>query len=422
MQLPPPVIVVVDDEESILLSIRRVLTRIKYHVEIFTDPLAALEFIRNNRVHVVISDIRMPKMMGQDFLAEVCEIQPTTFRVVLTGYADVTSTMEAVNKGGVSAFLQKPWETDFLTTVVIRGVEHTELIFENDRLNQKIREQNHQLEEINSSLEEKVMLRTKQIRAALIKLQDTYTANLDVLFNVMSSHPNIDGEYAKKVSKIAKRIAKQIRPDEKFVENVGLAAMMCELGVIGLPLDLINVPYALMNAAQLKQYKSQSYLASMILAPATHLADVTQMLSEQYRAFIPLANDEAPPCLGAQIIAVARDYQRMLDGRYMAEPLSIQKAMAELVKHKANRYSPTVIDLVCEQSELLDTTARTNNITIDNLEPGMILQEDLFTNKKILLLPEGHVFTNKTIQRIKQFQRSLPQELNVAVKLSTETS
>jgi len=411
---PLPIIVAVDDEQPILSSLRRVIDRLKYRVETFTDPNAALDFIRENKVHVVISDMRMPIMMGQDFLAKVFEIQPSAYRVVLTGYADIEATLDVVNRGGISAFLQKPWETDHLTHVVVRGVEHTELIFENERLNEQVRLKNTQLEEVNASLEEKVNLRTKQIRAALMKLEGTYSANLHVMFNMMSAHPNIDGDFAKKVSKMARKIAGHIDAKAEFINDVGLAAMMCELGFIGLEPDLLNIPFRAMNAAQLKEFKRQVYFSNLILAPAPHLNNVAVILREQYRGFLPML-DEEPPGLGAQIISVVRDYQRMLDGRYQAQRMPVKKAIAELVKHRGNRYSPEVVDLVLERPEVLDTTPKQSNITIDQLEPGMVLVEDLLTEGKMLLLPEGHVFTPKTVARIKQFQASLSKQLPLVV-------
>ncbi len=293
-----PIIVVVDDEKPILDSIARVFARQKIHVETFLDARDALEFLLVNRVHVVISDMRMPNMMGQDFLAEVFNIQPSAYRIVLTGFADMDATLEVVNRGGISAFLQKPWDTEQLINVVTRGIKHAEVIFENERLNEQIRIQNAQLEEANSNLEEKVNLRAKQIRAALLKLEGTYSANLNVLFNMMSAHPNIDGDFAKKVAKISRRIATELDPNVEFINDVGLAGLMCELGFIGLSSDLVKIPYASMNAAQLKDCKRQVYFANLILAPAPHLNSVAIILREQYRSFIPML-DEDVPSLGA---------------------------------------------------------------------------------------------------------------------------
>jgi hypothetical protein len=104
----------------------------------------------------------------------------------------------------------------------------------------------------------------------------------------------------------------------------------------------------------------------------------------------------------------------MLDGRYSESSLTPKKALVELIKHKGNRYSPEVVDLVIDHPILLDTTPKETNMTIDRLEPGMILQQDILTENK-MLLPEGHVFTQKTVDRIKQFQNSLPKHMPLAV-------
>ncbi|MEY3018706.1 MAG: hypothetical protein RL336_1841, partial [Pseudomonadota bacterium] len=113
-----PLVVVVDDEESIVSSLRRVLSRQQYRVEGFTDPRKAIEFIRAERPHVVISDMRMPDMSGQDFLEAVKTIRPECYRVVLSGFADIEATLDVVNRGAISGFLQKPWDADQLVGVV----------------------------------------------------------------------------------------------------------------------------------------------------------------------------------------------------------------------------------------------------------------------------------------------------------------
>lgn len=404
-----PLVVVVDDEESIVSALRRVLSRQQYRVEGFTDPRKAIEFIRAERPHVVISDMRMPDMSGQDFLEAVKTIRPECYRVVLSGFADIEATLDVVNRGAISGFLQKPWDTDQLVGVVRHGIAHTELVFENERLQVA-------LKEANSHLEEKIEKRTKQIKAALVKLERTHEANLNVLFNLLSSHPNINGEFAKKVSILCRNIAQEIDANGEFVATVGLAGLLCELGFIGLPNNLCHIPFTKMSAGQIKEFKRQSEIAALILSPASHWGDVSMILRDQYTAFKPLAERLPPPSVGAQIVAVVRDYCRMLDGRYFDSPVNHQKAMAELVQHRGSRYSIEIVDLISRHPGLLETHYQPGSHRIEDVKPGMVLVEDIYTVNNILLLPSGHIFSEQSIGRLKYFQKSLPANFKLAIQ------
>ena len=93
-----PVIVLVDDEDMVVTSIKSFLTlETDYDVEGFTTPADALEFIKSNRVDVVVSDYLMPDMDGISLLAQVKEIQPEATRILLTGYADKENAIKAIN-------------------------------------------------------------------------------------------------------------------------------------------------------------------------------------------------------------------------------------------------------------------------------------------------------------------------------------
>lgn len=404
-----PLVIVVDDEESIVNALRRVLSRQQIRVEGFTDPRKAIEFLRQERPHVVISDMRMPEMSGQDFLEAVKHIRPECYRVVLSGFADIEATLDVVNRGAISGFLRKPWDPEQLVGVVCHGITHTELAFENERLQKA-------LEEANSQLEEKIERRTKQIKAALVKLERTHEANLNVLFNLLSSHPNINGEFAKKVSLLCRNIAMEVDANSEFVATVGLAGLLCELGFIGLPNNLCNIPFTKMSAGQIKEFKRQSEIAALILSPASHWSEVSMILREQYTAFKPLAERVSPPSLGAQIVAVVRDYCRMLDGRYFDAPVNHQKAMAELVQHRGSRYSIDIVDLLSQHPGLLEMHYQPGNHIIEDVKPGMMLVEDIYTVNNILLLPRGHIFSEQSIGRLKYFQKSLPADFKLAIQ------
>jgi DNA-binding NtrC family response regulator len=111
----------VDDEERILRSLR-MLFRGRYEVLTTTSGHEALKMVRERRVHVVVSDQRMPLMLGVDLLRQVREISPVTMRLLLTGYSDLQAIVASVNESEIFRFIEKPWQAPYLLDVVEQAV------------------------------------------------------------------------------------------------------------------------------------------------------------------------------------------------------------------------------------------------------------------------------------------------------------
>ena len=115
-------IMFVDDEERILRSLALQFRR---HYEVLTesDPQRALQRLREEPVHVLVSDQRMPQMSGAQLLAEAREIAPNTLRILLTGYSDLDAAVEALNDGGIFRYLTKPWDQQEMAFTLRQAAE-----------------------------------------------------------------------------------------------------------------------------------------------------------------------------------------------------------------------------------------------------------------------------------------------------------
>ncbi len=112
----------VDDEERILRSLAP-LFRGRYRVLTTTDAREALAILLREQVHVIISDQRMPLMLGAELLRKAREISPGTMRILLTGYSDIEAAIAAVNDGEIFRYLSKPWNTQSLKETVAEAAE-----------------------------------------------------------------------------------------------------------------------------------------------------------------------------------------------------------------------------------------------------------------------------------------------------------
>ena len=133
-----PHILCIDDEQNILNSLKRMLRKEGYTLHMTTDPDEAIDIIKNNKVELAISDQRMPKMCGTDFLREVRGVSPETVRIILSGYSEINTVIDAINCGEVFRFILKPWEDDFLKQIIKECLQHYSLSCPQNSINSLI--------------------------------------------------------------------------------------------------------------------------------------------------------------------------------------------------------------------------------------------------------------------------------------------
>ena len=141
-------LVIVDDEEMVLTSIGSLLKlETNYRVDRYTDPVQALDQLRQDSVDLIIADYQMPSMDGIEFLAQVKNLQPEVTRILLTGYADKESAIRAINQANLFQYIQKPWDNSELLLIIRGGLEKRFLMKE-------LREKISALDEAHNGLKE----------------------------------------------------------------------------------------------------------------------------------------------------------------------------------------------------------------------------------------------------------------------------
>ncbi|MGE5624399.1 MAG: response regulator [Bacillota bacterium] len=115
-------LLLVDDEERVLRSLE-MLFKTRYRVLSTTDGNEALGLAKRERVHVIVSDQRMPIMTGVEVLRRIRDVSPNTMRLLLTGYSDLEAIVGSVNEGEIFRYLTKPWSAKEITTTVNQAAE-----------------------------------------------------------------------------------------------------------------------------------------------------------------------------------------------------------------------------------------------------------------------------------------------------------
>src|SRR5271157_4062858 len=143
----------VDDEENVLKSLRRLFLDEDIEILTASSGKEGLDLLKGKEVSVIVSDQRMPEMTGVEFLEKSNKISPNSVRILLTGYADITAVVSAINKGGVYRYITKPWNDTDLIISVLNAVERYRLVKENRRLTELTKKQNEELKKWGAELE-----------------------------------------------------------------------------------------------------------------------------------------------------------------------------------------------------------------------------------------------------------------------------
>ena len=112
-----PSVLCVDDEPNILRSLHWMLRK-EFNVMTAPDGASALEMLRRHDFDVIVSDQRMPGMIGSEFLRQACQVAPRAMRILLTGYSDMQSLLRSINEGEVFRYVTKPWKNEELSRTV----------------------------------------------------------------------------------------------------------------------------------------------------------------------------------------------------------------------------------------------------------------------------------------------------------------
>ncbi|MGE4130803.1 MAG: response regulator [Bdellovibrionales bacterium] len=119
-------ILCVDDEVDNVDALERLFRR-QYNVLKATSGAEALDLMRGEKVSLIVSDQRMPNMTGVEFFAKSMKIAPEAIRILLTGYTDIESVIDAINSGQVYRYVTKPWDPVDLGNTVNKAIERYEL-------------------------------------------------------------------------------------------------------------------------------------------------------------------------------------------------------------------------------------------------------------------------------------------------------
>ncbi|MHA7128027.1 hybrid sensor histidine kinase/response regulator [Algoriphagus namhaensis] len=152
----------IDDEDNNLKSFRATLRR-DFNVYTAIDGEEGLVIAKTEEIHVVIADQRMPGMTGTEFFERLIKIDPNPIRILLTGYSDISSVIDAINKGEVYRFIDKPWNIEQIKNSIKNAAD---LFF----MRRELQEKSEKLEKLHSEMNQFVYSLSHELRGPLMSI------------------------------------------------------------------------------------------------------------------------------------------------------------------------------------------------------------------------------------------------------------
>lgn len=420
----PCTLLFVDDEPNILSSLRRLFRPLGYRVLTAESGEEGLSILAEERVDLVISDMRMPAMNGAQFLEQVRMRSPDTVRILLTGYADVGAIVEAINKGQIYRYVAKPWEDNDIVIGVRHALERQQLEREKGRLEALTRQQNEELKELNATLEDKVRVRTEELRQAMGELKKSFITSIRVFSNLIEMRESSFAGHSKRVAELGRTVAQKMGLSEGEVQDIFLAGLLHDIGKIGLSDKLLTRPSLTLGGQDRIDFAKHAVNGEASLMALEQLHEAAKLIRSHHERFDGLGYPdglkglEIP--LGARILAVVNDYDAAQIGTLSDKRLGATEALSMLIANRERRYDPTVVDALAEAVAGPKTTVKRKAEvqTISNeLKPGMILARDLYNAETMLLLPKNTVLDQRYIDKVREFERANDRPLTIFIQI-----
>lgn len=426
----PGSVLCVDDEPLILKSLQRCLRPTGLTIRTATSGPEALAALAAAPADVVISDMRMPHMSGAELLEEVARRWPDTARILLTGFADLDSTIAAINQGGVSAYLTKPWDDARLREVVGSSVERAHLRAENQRLLTLTARQNEVLTALNHDLEARVAQRTSDLQGvmdALFENMDELKRSHDKMVALVSAVTVLRDPAGREVAALratlAFETARALGITGEDLVAVEDAARLLTIGQVGLPDEILRKPRSQLKEGERKRFESHPLIGEATLHDIADLAGAGRLIRAQHEhadgsGFPDRLGGEAIP-LGARVLCVVRDYFDLLRGATTGKVMADAEARDTVLRRAGSWYDAAVVDAFV--AELAKHNSRETSdievrIPVERLRAGMELTRDLVTTDGAMLLNKSQPLNDVLVQRIKALVERTGVQLVLYVK------
>ncbi len=417
----------VDGDPEVLSSLQVLFRNAGYRVLVADSGAGGLAALGADTVDIVISDMNLPEMSGARFLQEVRERWPHPLRFLLTGQAEVSSIIEAINQGQVSRYITKPWVEVELLRVVAQALQQQVVEREKQLVAALAKSRGEELKALNSILQNNVNANLEELSAANKRLKANLIVTLKVFSSLIETRDERLSGHSRRVADLVHKLATRLKLEATLVREVFFAALLHDVGKLGFSDELLNTPLSVMNTRQVRDYRHHATRAEQLLMPLQDLRGAAATVGAQMERFdgtgFPDQLKGRAILVGARILAVCSDFDNLQLGVLVPRKLSAKEARVTIVGGSGRRFDPWVLDKFCQMideamADAANASLASNETLLgaDSLVDGMVLARDLVGPTGTMMLSAGHPLDSRLIQKIAHFERSIEGSLAIYIR------
>lgn len=316
-------IIAVDDESGILDSLNVFLTKSGYSFVGITDPIEAIERVRNEHFDLMLLDFIMTPIHGNQVVEEIRKFNSDLYILLLTGHKDLAPPLETIRRLDIQGYCEKSDKFDQLLLLIESGIKAISQMQEIKAINEKLTATYAELE--------KAYLESIETLRYTVEAKDTYTRG-----------------HSDRVSEYSHLIGKHLNLSEDDLKKLKLGGLFHDIGKIGVP-DSILLKTDKLTDDEYSEIKNHPAIGSHILSNATMFKDIIPIVKHHHERFdghgypSKLAGEDIPYL--ARIAAVADTFDAMTSKRAYRDPLPLDIVKAEIEKNKGTQFDPQIADV-----------------------------------------------------------------------------
>lgn len=316
-------ILAVDDEQGILDSLSIFLKRSGYSFTGITNPLDAIERIKNEHFDLLLLDFIMTPLHGDQVVEEIRKFNKELYILLLTGHKDLAPPLETIRRLDIQGYCEKSNKFDQLLLLIESGIKSV------DQMKQ-IKIINNQLSDTYKQLEHAYMESIQTVRYT-VEAKDTYTRG-----------------HSDRVSEISVLIGKKLGLSQEDLKRLRIGGLFHDVGKIGVP-DNILQKNGKLSDNEYSEIKNHPTIGSHILSTASIFHDILPIVKYHHEKFDGTGYPERLkgnqiPYL-ARITSLADTFDAMTSKRVYRDSLPIESVITEIKRCKGTQFDPELTDI-----------------------------------------------------------------------------
>lgn len=313
-------IIVVDDEQGIVDSLSIFLKRSGYNFTGKTNPLDAIECVKNEHFDMMILDFMMDPIHGDEVVEEIRKFNKELYILLLTGHKDLAPPLETIKQLDIQGYCEKSDKFDQLLLLIESGIKSIEQMHTISRINAELKDKNEELE--------KAYIDTIGVLRQTVEAKDSYTRG-----------------HSDRVSEYSVLIGTKMGLDDNTLHILKIGGLFHDIGKIGIP-DSILLKESKLDDNEYYQIKNHPTIGAHMLGDATIFQDIIPMVKHHHERFdgkgypSQLQGTDIP--LVARIAAVADTFDAMTSKRSYRNALPLDVVISEIEKCSGTQFDPEI--------------------------------------------------------------------------------